>query len=187
MFQYTGDEHFTFDGITVNKLLLDFWSWSSSNLLNDKIRGSLAEFIVLTALGLDTEAADGYGWEVFDILYNDIRIEVKCSSYLQAWKQKELTKPRFSIKQSSDYFQNEKYSTCRHSDVYVFCLYACKDAALSNPLSLDQWEFYIVPTKTIDDVCGSQKSISLQSLVSNLNPVVSDFENLKYNIDSMFM
>ena len=49
----TGNEHFYFDDMPTPHLLLDFWAWSSSDLLKGTLRGSLAEFIVATAIGED--------------------------------------------------------------------------------------------------------------------------------------
>ena len=50
----TGNEHFTYDGMPVGILLNDFWAWNSSDLLNNTLRGALAEFIVASAVGIDT-------------------------------------------------------------------------------------------------------------------------------------
>ena len=49
----TGDEHFTFYGMPINKLFSDFVMWYSSDLLDISIRGPLAEFIVAQALEID--------------------------------------------------------------------------------------------------------------------------------------
>ena len=48
----TGDEHIMYDGMPINYLLRDFWAWSSSDLLNNTLRGSFAEFLVCAACGL---------------------------------------------------------------------------------------------------------------------------------------
>ena len=55
MAQKTGDEYFSVDGISAGFFLNDFWRWSSSDLLNNTMRGVLAEFIVAKALGIDTK------------------------------------------------------------------------------------------------------------------------------------
>lgn len=50
MERLTGDEHFTYEGSPINRLLNDFWAWQASDLLTNSIRGALAEYIVATAL-----------------------------------------------------------------------------------------------------------------------------------------
>ena len=50
---------------------------------------------------------------------------------------------------------------CRQNDVYVFCLNTGETRESSNPLNLNNWEFYIVPTTVINEKCGNNKSISL--------------------------
>ena len=46
----TGKETFLKNGRRSDFTLSDFWKWSSSDLLNNAMRGVLAEFIVGTAL-----------------------------------------------------------------------------------------------------------------------------------------
>lgn len=42
--KFTGDEHFTYGDISKDFQLSDFWSWFSSDLLNNITRGILAEY-----------------------------------------------------------------------------------------------------------------------------------------------
>lgn len=71
----------------------------------------------------------------------------------------------------------------RWSDLYVFCLYASKDRHES-PLRLEQWEFYILPTYVLNEQCGEQKSITLNSLLS-LSPIKATYEELQDVIDNI--
>jgi hypothetical protein len=48
--------------------------------------------------------------------------------------------------------------------VYVFALLAHQNQATLDPLNLDQWEFYVVPTAVLDARERSQHSITLPSL-----------------------
>ena len=80
----TGNEHLKFDDMPINRLLLDFWKWNSSDLLNNTMRGAFAEFIIATALDLDLTTTH-VDWESYDLLWEDKKIEVKCSAYLQSW------------------------------------------------------------------------------------------------------
>ena len=70
------------------------------------------------------------------------------------------------------------------SDVYVFCVLSHKDQSTINPLNLDQWEFYILPTRILDEKVPNQKTISLPSL-QNLNPDKVSFNQLKNTIDKV--
>ena len=163
----TGDEAFkyTLSAPPVEKLR-DFWAWYCSDLLSNITRGVLAEFIVSMAMGI-TYANARDDWAEYDIISNDgIRIEVKCSAYLQSWEQKgRLSKITFDCSPSIGY--NEEFGKyndseyVRRSGVYVFCVYTCKDRDKSNPLNLDLWDFYVLPTKLLDEKLGSQKTVGL--------------------------
>jgi hypothetical protein len=48
----TGNEPLTVNGQKLDKSLLDFWRWNSSDLLSNATRGRLAEFIVASASGV---------------------------------------------------------------------------------------------------------------------------------------
>ena len=96
----SGSELFEFGGSPLPASIKDFWAWSMSWLIADGPRGDLAEFIVNTALGMDMSEPKR-GWGECDILYphegRTIRIEVKCSTLLQAWERPSPPKPVFSI------------------------------------------------------------------------------------------
>lgn len=191
-----GDEQFQFKQTFLNETVKDFWAWSMSRLLADGPRGDLAEFIVNTALGMDTTNAKR-GWGECDIIYNGIRIEIKCSSMLQAWERKTPAKPVFSISKTLNcdiretetgyqYIGRDGFPAERRSELYVFCLFANADRETADPMKLDQWEFYIVPTKVINEKCHDKRSISLGGLAKlgystvnycEIKSVVDDFMN----------
>lgn len=180
--QRTGDEHITFDGMPTGHILSDYWAWSSSDLLNNTLRGSFCEFIVSAALGVDLTGVNE-DWTPYDILVPgspDVRVEVKSSAYLQAWEQGKLSNIQFSIRPTRAWspqagFEDE---VKRQSDVYVFCLYTVTDRAEADPLVLDGWAFYVVPTSRIDTLCGPQKTISFPSLLM-LEPIKADYSGIK--------
>lgn len=179
----SGDEHFYFGGMPTGFLLNDFWSWQASDLLNNTLRGVLAEFIVATALGNDTRVAR-QDWDAYDLLYDDRwKIEVKSSAHLQSWEQKAASRVQFGIRPTRAWSPEEGYSetVIRQSDLYVFCLFTCKDREKANPLVLDQWEFYILPTFLLNEQCGTQQSLSLSRLLS-LRPEQSDYGILKARV-----
>ncbi len=184
----TGDEHFMFYGMPINKLFNDFVMWYASDLLDISIRGPLAEFIVAQALEIEFNEArsDNQG---FDLRYKGQCLEIKSSAYIQSWNQTRPSSIGFSIKKAQEkagwYFEQEERSleVKRHSVAYVFCLYKYRDKATANPLILDHWDFYVLPTKTIDELCGEQKSISLKKLL-DLNPIKCEYDGIKNAVDA---
>lgn len=52
----------------------------------------------------------------------------------------------------------------RQADVYVFALLAHEDKTTIDPLDVTQWQFYVLPTFTLDARTRSQQSITLKSL-----------------------
>lgn len=181
----TGNEHFTYEGMPAGILLSDFWAWNSSDLLNNTLRGALAEFLVASAIGIDTSEAR-QDWTPYDLLSPSGRkIEVKCSAYLQSWNADRLSKIQFSIRpaRSWDSENDFSYDVKRWSDLYVFCLYASKDRS-ETPLQLEQWEFYLLPTSVLNIRCKDQKSISLSSLMS-LSPTKATYEELREAVENL--
>jgi len=65
----------------------------------------------------------------------------------------------------------EKYITKRWADIYILCLLSPTDAAAINPLRLEQWMFYVLSAKEIDEEFGDQSSISLSVLEEYVTPV----------------
>lgn len=185
-----GDEHIVFDGMPTGYLLQDFWAWHSSDLLNNTLRGSFCEFIVSTALGVDLSGTND-DWGAYDVEFpfrwndgltdnNVVKIEVKSSAYLQAWEQSKLSNIQFSIRPTKAWTPQAGYDSesKRQSDVYVFCLYTETDRAKADPLTLDGWDFYVVPTSRLDALCGSQKSLSLPGLIA-LDPIKTDYSGIR--------
>ena len=87
----TGNEAITFRDADTGLRLRDFWSWGYSDLLDNTLRGSYAEFLVAAALGIDLSKSR-VNWEPWDLTFPagqaELHIEVKSGSYLQAWEQK---------------------------------------------------------------------------------------------------
>lgn len=166
----------------------DFWAWAFSDLVGNTERGKLAEFIVAMAIGV----ADGISssWDSYDLLSPEgIRIEVKTSAYLQSWAQKALSQIRFGIRPTHAWDSNENTyddSLLRQADVYVFCVLKHTEQATLNPLDLDQWEFYPLSTKALDQAAGNQKTISLKRVIS-LGANRSAFADLSQAIHQQYV
>lgn len=191
-----GSEPFEFRGAPLPSSVKDFWAWSMSRLIADGPRGDLAEFIVNTALGMDmTEPKRG--WGECDIVYphggKPVRIEVKCSTLLQAWERPSPPKPVFSIAKTLNcdiedtgsgyrYIGRDGSPPKRRSDIYVFCLFAEEDRSRANPMVLDQWRFYVVPTAAIDEQLGDQRKISLLGL-SRIGAIECSYDEIRPTVD----
>src|SRR5690348_4415176 len=65
----------------VDASVLEFWQWEAGDLRMNNTRGRLAEFLVAKAMGATLGVRRE--WDNYDVLYKDIRIEVKCSGYVQ--------------------------------------------------------------------------------------------------------
>ena len=185
-----GNESIVFNGEKTEYHLSDFWAWCFSDLMNNTLRGAYCEFLVATALELDLSAGreDWAPWDLTvplrwkngDTCRDEIHIEVKSCAYLQSWKQSKLSAIRFSIQPTLAWNEESGYDkeARRQSDVYVFGLYTITDRAKVDPLILDGWKFFIVPTSVLNDRCGNQKTISLHAL-EKLGPIMTDYAGLK--------
>ena len=183
MRQLTGDELFSNEGMQLNFSMSDFWRWYASNTLHSALRGAIAEFIVAKALDLPCTVRQT--WDAYDLKYNNKKIEVKSSAYLQDDNGDSFSRISFSIAKHSHWNEDEKWNNkVRHSDVYVFCLFAEKDRANADPLQIGQWQFFVLPTSVLDEQCGDKQTLSLSSLLS-LSPIQCKFSDLQSTIDAI--
>ena len=138
----SGAEAFHEEGLSAGFDVLDFWRWSTSDLVTNTTRGVLAEYIVTRALGLPT-AGVREAWRAFDLKTEDgLRIEVKSAAYVQSWSQKRLSTIQFVVPKSLGWDADTNVMETqahRHADVYVFALLAHQDKATIDPLNLAQW------------------------------------------------
>lgn len=163
---------FTKNGNSLGFTLMDFWKWSSSDLVSNTTRGIVAEFLVAKALGMDTGGVRDE-WDPVDLKYRGIGIQVKSAAYLQSWGQEKhstisfTTKPTIKWDPVTNKYEQE---ATWHADVWVFALLAHKDKSSVDPMKIEQWEFYVVPTNTLKARKRSQHSIVLQSLKDLCDP-----------------
>lgn len=182
----TGEEHFLSENKPTKFSLLNFWQWSGSDLTNNAFRGMLAEFIVACDLGVDNGIRTE--WDAYDLITeNGIKIEVKSSAYLQSWHQTKPSRVEFSIcptkgwDASTNIYSSERK---RQADVYVFALLKHLDKSTLNPLNLEQWDFYILPTLALNLKVPNQQKIGLNSLL-NLSPAKAKFGEILNVINSL--
>lgn len=159
----SGKEAFKYNRVELGFNVMDFWRFQFSNLIDNL--GFVAEFLIAQALRKD-EPDNCNGWTVYDLGYRGKRIEVKATSYWQSWKKSHIISEirNFSIRKTYVDYQNNKSEKARQNDIYIFCLDKGKTEETANPLNLENWDFYVVPTKYINDTFGEQKVISLKRL-----------------------
>ena len=167
--------------------LLDYWAWAHSDIMGNTERGKIAEYIVAMAVGVHQSTR--VEWDSYDILTEDqIKIEVKSSAYLQTWVQKTYSNLSFGIRPTQAWNQSDntyEQAKKRQADVYVFCVFNCKDQEVANPLDLNQWEFHVLNVRKLDRILPNQKSISLASILK-LGALNSDYAGLNQAIHREF-
>ena len=182
----TGRECFRVGDSDTDLKLLDFWQWSASDLVDNTMRGVLAEFIVASDLGVAHKHR--IGWDAYDLeTPSGVRVEVKSAAFLQSWFQKKHSNVCFNIRPTRKYDAdtNEIASEVkRQADIYVFCLLAEKDKSKLDPLDLGQWVFYVIPTSVLNEMFPTQKSIGLTAL-RRLSPCTAKYGQIKACIESL--
>jgi hypothetical protein len=164
----TGNETFRLNRQDLAFTLGEFWRWSVSDLVSNATRGRLAEFIVAKALGIPTAGVRDE-WRAYDLLMEPegIKVEVKSAAYVQTWYQSELSKINFRTPKTHAYDPNTNklaVDVIRQADVYVFAVLAHEDKGTIDPMDLDQWKFWVVPTSELNARMRSQYGITLPSL-----------------------
>ena len=163
----TGQEQLvTPDGSSICSVL-DFWRWAYSDFISNAERGVLGEYIVACALGLTRGCR--VPWDKYDLVTETgIAIEVKTSGYIQSWEQEALSKAVFGIQPTHGWNRiTNKYDTekKRQADVYVFCLHKHAEQETLDPLKISQWEFYLMPTSTLNSKMGNRQTATLAALI----------------------
>ncbi len=173
----TGDEKLTNKNNPPKFSLLDFWRWSVSDILSNATRGRFAEFIVATATKIDIEKPRDE-WSAFDLETPDkIKLEIKSAAFIQSWDQRRDSTISFGTKASFhlDSITGKRSDVRkRTADVYVFCLLNHNDKQTIDPMNVNQWHFYVLATKELDNYTRSQHSITLKSLQGLTSPVLYD-------------
>lgn len=135
----------------------EFWRWAMSDLLGNRARGILAEFIVGKLLGDETLSHPRLEWDSYDLFYREHKIEVKSLAYVQTWHTggvNERSALSFGIAPHTGWdartntYEDEKK---RYADCYVFCVFpAERGDPTHDVLDLDKWAFYITTTAHLE-------------------------------------
>lgn len=163
----SGGERFSKGSKPMDYDLLSFWQWAYSNLIGNTARGAVAEYLVGRALGL-AKTGIRNDWAPYDLTTGSgLKIEVKSAAYVQTWFQKDYSKISFGVapRRAWDPSINDLSEEAkRHSDVYVFALLKHRQKKTVNPMDVDQWEFYVLPTSALNGPKDDQQSITLKTL-----------------------
>jgi hypothetical protein len=189
MKQYKNSDLFHYDGKELNFSVADCLNYTFGDLINNTTRGAVAEYIVAKALDIDT-TTPRQDWLDYDLIYKGNPIEVKASGYLQPWNEANdiVSNIVFSIKASKDYDNNTRRfleHRSRKSSIYIFCVLKEKSKDKIDATDLTQWQFYIVPTRSINEKCGEQRTISLNWLKNLFGITEVNYNNLKAEVDKL--
>jgi hypothetical protein len=164
-----GTELLHSNGSDLGVSVLDFWRWSSSDLLSNATRGRFAEFIVAGALGVALDEVRDE-WGAYDLKSPEgIRIEVKSAAYIQSWHQSKPSLISFRTPKTRAWNPDtnlQESEARRQAEVYVFALLAHTDQTTIDPLNVNQWHFFVLSTIVLDARTRSQHSITLRTLVA---------------------
>lgn len=185
--QLEGSETFQYLNQALPHTVRSFWRWAYSNLPANNLRGHLAEFIVASDFGITS--ATRIEWADYDLLTKSkYRVEVKSAAYLQSWGQSKLSAISYDIAPTKPKDQDTETffrgAPIRNSDAYVFCLLKHKDKPSLDPLNLDQWTFYVLPTAVLNAKSESQKTLTMGSLLS-LHPDECKYGEIATKIDQV--
>lgn len=89
---------------------------------------------------------------------------MKSSAYLQAWEQRKASRINF-VGLRTLLWKPESGNApapAYHSDLYIFCVHTAKDDREYDPLSLDQWQFWVVSRAGV--ATTGYKSLTLAGL-----------------------
>ncbi len=163
----TGTERFHAAGVDLGFDLLGFWQWSTSDLLSNVTRGRLAEYLVARALGLNIDGVRD-DWAPFDLCTpSGLRIEVKSAAFIQSWHQTRLSSIQFGVPPTRAWNADTSVLSeiaQRQADVYVFALLCHANKSTVDPLNVDHWAFFVLPTGILNARTRSQQSITLRTL-----------------------
>jgi hypothetical protein len=163
--------HETIKGLGDAKIK-DFWQWTYSDILINKNREDFGLFLVAHALELTKMPR--IDWGLVDLRYRKKKIAVRTSGYIQSWRQKAPKRILFDISPKTGIDAKREDSMTfrnREAEVYIFCVLTEKEVAKADVLNLDQWQFYVVRTATLDEIVPTKKKIGIRPLQQIASPV----------------
>ena len=154
-----------------------FYRSAMGDLLDNRNRGIFAEWLVGQSLGVIGDGHERHEWDAYDLLYGEVKVEVKASGPSQTFGFGQESDPRFDIAPKK-WSWVAKTNECiehdppaRFADVYVFCLHESVPATNENVCNPDTWNFWVISNQTLEDKLGDQKSVGVGSLDDLANQV----------------
>lgn len=142
----TGDEKL----LGVDASVSDFWRFALPDVTTNNVRGWLAEYLVWRAIGVKRPVR--VEWDAFDVLWGDIRIEVKSSARVQRWEQRQLSALTFSGLHgklldpvANTYAAESTYN----ADVYVLAVNLAGREQF-NQLDIGSWQFAVLSRTALE-------------------------------------
>lgn len=128
----------------------DFRRFALPDLLMNNARGWFVEYLVWRALGIERPVRTE--WDAFDVLWGDVRIEVKASAQMQQWAQSRPSALTFGglrsktlIPGTNSYTAEETYN----ADVYVLGAHTAGSHDVYDQLDIGQWRFVVLTRAAI--------------------------------------
>lgn len=175
----TGEEPFIGTDATVG----EFWRWGFGDLRMNIVRGVLSEFLVATALAIDTSRPRD-PWDNYDLHYGDLTIEVKTAARWQSYRTRRPSKLVFqglSRRRWDEETGSRRKEPEVIADIYVFAMHTCDEPTAYDPLSTDQWAYFVLSG---DEVRASGlKSVSASSLEARTSRCA--FTELRFEVDAV--
>ena len=110
-------------------------------------------------------------WTAFDLRYGEIKVEVNATGLSQTWNCYERSRqPSFDIaprKRAWDAKTDEWMDfdpPARPAQLYVFYVHEPVPATNENVRDPACWRFWVIPTQTLNEKFGSQKTLGLRTL-----------------------
>jgi len=146
-----------------NERVVDFWRWAYSDIAQNITRGPFAEYLVATALRINTRSVPRDPWAEADIGLRVrgklFRIEVKSTASFQAWKPRRRRKRRkatgFSVGfPKVAYTLDGGRRKARWSHAYVFAFDNALDETRINDLDAERWDFWVLSRRELTKLLG---------------------------------
>lgn len=170
-----------------NKKISDFWKWACSDLIIPSNRNDYALYLVADALELSKMPR--IYWENADLRYRKKKVALRTSAYVEHWKQKRPKRLSFDISPKKGLDAKTEESVTfrnRHPEIYIFAVLTEKDLKKIDVLNLDQWQFYVLRTNTLDKHHYDTRKLGIRALqklaspisINRIKPILDDIVDL---------
>lgn len=169
----------------------EFWRWAMSDLLGNRNRGILAEYLVGKALGEDALSQPRMEWDCYDLVYRGCRIEVKSSAYIQTWHTdpEKRSKPSYSVPPHECWdarTASNDFARKRHAHIYVFCIFPLDPVdTRRDVLALDAWGFFVTTTAHLEQHITPETASLGIAAVRKICGLPVTYADLKSAVDSL--